>query len=197
MSIFEKPCGATKTDEPARHHFWKHGRRRKPPLNVTRKQNPNRAKDDEQSTADSDLPQAPAGRHQQTEKFRAPVKRKPTLEIENEKAVKLRTKKRRVVRHWHIHQQRRATGTEIEIFRRKRWFLPSLRKRRGRPNAPFVHSNSFRRRKDQPARWTCLGQKLAPHSRRRTVQFKCNGYTEQDCGAKTAPLQQTYVNSRA
>src|SRR5205085_5534886 len=99
----------------------------------------------------------------------APVKRKSALEIENKKAKKLRAKKCRIVCHWHIHQQRCSTGTEIEILHRKGWLLPRLRKRRRRPYAPFVHSNSFRSRKDQPARWSGLSQKLPPHSNRRTA----------------------------
>src|SRR5438270_9700312 len=116
MSIFQETYRATEADEPARQHFREQGRRRKPPLNIARKRNPDRAEKNQETTPHSDLSQRPTGRDQQSEKFDAPVKRKSAHEIENEKAEELRSEYCRVVGHWHIHQQRRAAGAEARIL---------------------------------------------------------------------------------
>ena len=140
MLIFKKTHCASQADRPRGDHFGKHAWRRKPPLHVAGKHYPDRAENREQVAPDADLSQCPRNRCEQTESLSAPIKRKPTLEIENEKAPQLRTKKGRIIGDRHAHEKRRASGAETRIFDRKRWILACLGEHRRRPDTPFVHA---------------------------------------------------------
>jgi len=75
-----------------------------PPLHVAGKENPERSQQNNVSIANPDFSKKPPGRDQQPEDLQAPVERKTALEIEEKKAPKLRTKKRRVVSDRNAHQ---------------------------------------------------------------------------------------------
>src|SRR4029079_7231388 len=114
-----------------------------PPLRKARKEKPQRAEDCQPSAAHSDPPQTPADGKEEAEHFVAPVKRERALKTENKKSPKLRTEHRRVIRHRHTHDQRRASRPEIRVFDRERRLLLRLREHRRSPDRPFVAPDPF------------------------------------------------------
>ena len=109
LSFREKTPAHNRDTSPSSPPFPAASRARKTTIACNwKRKSRSRRNDDQPAAPDSQLPQEPAAREQQSENLRAPIKGKAALEIEKEKAPELRPKKRRVIRHRHAHEQRRA-----------------------------------------------------------------------------------------
>src|SRR5262249_825848 len=109
--LLEESNSAARAHSPGGDHFRQHRGRRKPPLHVSGKENPKRSEQNYASITNPNFSEKPSGRDQQPENIHAPIERKTALEIEEEKAPKLRTKNRRVVSDRNAHQQWGAPTT--------------------------------------------------------------------------------------